>query len=50
MFVKDSTSKLFHQSLVYKPFNYPEFYELMKQHETVHWVTAEAELGDDVTD
>lgn len=50
MFVKDSESKLFQQSTVYKPFIYPEFYDLMCKHEDAHWVKQEAELGDDVND
>lgn len=50
MLITESESPLFQKSLVYKPFSYQVFYDLMKAHEKVHWITDEAELGDDVTD
>lgn len=34
----------------YKPFNYPYFYELYKQHEALHWLPEEVPLGEDVKD
>lgn len=50
LYVKDSKSNLFKESLIYKPFIYPKFEELRKEHEQVHWVTDEVEFSDDVID
>jgi len=41
---------LLKQSLVYKPFNYPDFVEITKTHEEIHWVADEADLSEDITD
>ena len=43
-------SALFRSSLLYKPFHYPWAVDIAKKHEQVHWLEAEADLTDDVTD
>lgn len=42
--------KLTDQRLAYKPFQYPRFYEMWKQHEQAHWLSTELQLHDDVKD
>lgn len=44
----NSNSKLFYESIVYRPFYYPEAVEIDKEHEKMHWVEDEVPLGDDV--
>ncbi len=50
MNLNESTSKLFQQSIVYRPFLYPEFEQLRQEHEKIHWVSEEVDMTDDVTD
>lgn len=44
----NSNSKLFQESIVYRPFYYPKAVEIDKEHEKMHWVEDEVPLGDDV--
>lgn len=41
---------LLQQSTVYRPFKYPQFVELTKTHEEIHWVGDEADLSEDIQD
>ncbi len=50
MLIKDSESKLFQRSLVYKPFHYPVFDTMTQEHEKIHWITEEVEMSDDQAD
>ncbi len=50
MLIKDSESKLFQRSLVYKPFHYPAFDTMTQEHEKLHWLSDEAEMSDDLSD
>ena len=43
------TSKLFTESLAFRPFHYPWANDIWKEHEKMHWVEDEIPLGDDVS-
>ena len=44
------TSPMFLESKVYKPFLYPWAVDITVDHERMHWIEEEADLGDDATD
>lgn len=45
-----SLSPMFEYSRTYKPFLYPWAVDLTVEHERMHWIEEEAELGEDITD
>lgn len=45
-----SDSQMFQYNLAYKPFSYPWAVELTQEHERMHWIEEEIDLGDDVAD
>lgn len=48
--IADSTSPLFQDSLVYRPFVYPWAQEMYQDHEKIHWIPGEAQMQDDHED
>lgn len=50
LLIKDSESALFHDSMIYRPFQYPWAQQMFQEHEKIHWVPGEAQMQDDVED
>lgn len=44
------TSKMLETSTAYKPFHYPWAVQLAEEHERIHWIEEEADVGEDVSD
>ncbi|AXF41539.1 ribonucleotide reductase [Acinetobacter phage SH-Ab 15599] len=48
--IKDSSSPLFQDSLVYRPFHYMWAQTMFQEHEKIHWIPGEAQMQDDHED
>jgi ribonucleoside-diphosphate reductase beta chain len=43
-------SNIFEERVYYKPFEYPEFFEIYKLQQQAHWLPTEVPMADDITD